>query len=795
VAYSAQCGLYAAADSRGTITIRSLPGDKEIRTIATGSISGRELAFSPDDQFLLAFEEGQPLRVWHLADGRLALRAELVGCHGHAFSPNGRRLAVGQKGWVLCFDLQSGEEVQRWRLPAVAHTLAFHPQSDRLAVGYLKSDIASIFDATSGRSLAELPVGAMEAQVVAWHPDGERLAVVGSVPQIQIWNVAAKRELLALEGHAQIVTQLAFHPQGELLVSHGWDGMVMLWNTSSGQRLIQFASVSSPQFSRDGHWLSLTRSDERADLLEVIPAPEYRTLARSIRVGDGGRSSVDIGPDGRLLAVSIGEETQVWDLPSGREIGSMPPGTHSAFFDISAQVDNSSDPLDISGWRLLTTGSAGLLSWPATSDDPNGRRLRLGPPQTLSRLREAAFARGPDRHTLAAATDTGAATKILDLESGTVVRVVGPHPAGMVQALSSDGRWAASCGWVSDRVRLWNATSGQLVHEWVLGKRTRVFFTPDSRILIISRGDEFSFWDVDTLQPVRRLRRDVAQFPGWVAFSPDGRLMALEMAPAAIHLKEVATCRTIAKLEDPHGDRATAQCFTPDGTKLVVVGAYARAIHVWDLRMIRNQLKEMNIDWDWPAFPPAATSNQGALPTTIELVAAASTPIALTPEERAQQNITHFRRELEANPNSALACNNLAWTYLTAPGALCDVKAAVPLAEKAVRLDPRAAALRNTLGLAYYRAGRYREAVDLLQPNIRSEGPNWLPFDLFLLAMSYYRLGETTRARDYYDWAVRWIERDLHLGAVQQQELTAFRAETEQLLGINDSKADPQKPR
>ena len=137
-----------------------------------------------------------------------------------------------------------------------------------------------------------------------------------------------------------------------------------------------------------------------------------------------------------------------------------------------------------------------------------------------------------------------------------------------------------------------------------VGKRTFVFFTPDSRALVISRGDAFSFWDVETLQPIRRLPRDVAQFPGWVAFSPDGRLMALEMAPAVLHLKEVATGRTVAKLEDPHGDRATWQGFTPDGTQLVVVAGTASAIHVWDLRAIRTRLKDMNLDWDWPEFPP-----------------------------------------------------------------------------------------------------------------------------------------------------------------------------------------------
>src|SRR4029077_663221 len=128
--------------------------------------------------------------------------------------------------------------------------------------------------------------------------------------------------------------------------------------------------------------------------------------------------------------------------------------------------------------------------------------------------------------------------------------------------------------------------------------------------------DAFSFWDVATLQPIRRLRRDVASYPGYVAFSPDGRLMAVEMAPAVLHLKDVATGRTVATLEDPHGDRATWQGFTPDGTQLVVVASYASAGHVWDLGTIRRRLKDMNLAWDWPEFPPPATGNLAVAPLT-----------------------------------------------------------------------------------------------------------------------------------------------------------------------------------
>jgi hypothetical protein len=382
-------------------------------------------------------------------------------------------------------------------------------------------------------------------------------------------------------------------------------------------------------------------------------------------------------------------------------------------------------------------------------------------------------------------TEESGANRILDLETGAVRRALGSHPRGEVQALSADGRWAASCGWHSDRVRLWNAGTGQMVHEWVTGKWTYACFTPDSRTLIISRGDEFSFWDVETLRPIQRLPRDVTPFPGHMAFSPDGKLMALEMAPAVLHLKEVATGRTVAKLEDPCGDRATWQSFTPDGTKLVVAANYASAIHVWDLRAIRAQLKEMNLDWDWPEFPPAPAGKPAAVPATIEVVPGDLAKPALTREQRARQAIEHYRRGLEANPDTAAACNDLAWAYLTAPEALRDVEAALPLAGKAVRLAPKSAVYRNTLGAAYYRAGRYREAVAALRPNVGKQEDWALAYDLYFLAMSHHRLGEAARARDYYDWAVRWASTRSDLQAENLDELTALRAEAGELLGIS----------
>src|SRR5262249_8387297 len=150
-----------------------------------------------------------------------------------------------------------------------------------------------------------------------------------------------------------------------------------------------------------------------------------------------------------------------------------------------------------------------------------------------------------DGRTLAVVSEHAGAGLLVDLADDSVRAGPLAHPRVNNVALSPDGRWLATSGHHSDRVRLWDVETGKLAQEWANPSATQVFFAPDSRSLVIGRTGDFRFYDVKTFQPIRELPRDGPVYPGCVAFSPDGGLMGMEITPGVIDLKAVATGKTV----------------------------------------------------------------------------------------------------------------------------------------------------------------------------------------------------------------------------------------------------------
>jgi uncharacterized protein HemY len=98
----------------------------------------------------------------------------------------------------------------------------------------------------------------------------------------------------------------------------------------------------------------------------------------------------------------------------------------------------------------------------------------------------------------------------------------------------------------------------------------------------------------------------------------------------------------------------------------------------------------------------------------------------------------------------------------------------------------------NTLGVVYYRLGRWQEAVDTLEASARANRDGPTAYDLFFLAMSYRQTGQPEKARDCYDRALRRWHAQTGLQPIEVAELGAIRAEADAVL--RGEAADAPRP-
>jgi Flp pilus assembly protein TadD len=140
------------------------------------------------------------------------------------------------------------------------------------------------------------------------------------------------------------------------------------------------------------------------------------------------------------------------------------------------------------------------------------------------------------------------------------------------------------------------------------------------------------------------------------------------------------------------------------------------------------------------------------------------------------------KKAAEVARNDPRQINNRAWRLLTGPTAERDPVRVLELAKKIIERAANSQEYLNTLGVAQYRNGLYGESIATLENSLKAGRGQFDAFDLFFLAMCHAKLGDSLKARDCFDRALKWTEARQDLPAQHKEELKAFRAEAEELL-------------
>jgi tetratricopeptide (TPR) repeat protein len=309
-----------------------------------------------------------------------------------------------------------------------------------------------------------------------------------------------------------------------------------------------------------------------------------------------------------------------------------------------------------------------------------------------------------------------------------------------------------------------------------------VAYSPDGHRLASASDDmTVKVWDAATGQETLTLKGHTGPVSG-VAFSPDGLHLASgcedqtvkiwDATPLSPHLLIEREARGLVQLliAKPLSPDEAAAAIRHDPTITAAVRQQALA---WVEPIWRNQIRYEAARLVGPLFTKPLLRS--------EILAAVRAEARLSEPVR-QEALTLA----ETFPANAIMLNGASWAVIHKPGAdAAAYQRALRQAEAARRLAPDSATFLNTLGTAYYRVGKYPEAISALEQSIPGHAAYGIEaFDLYILAMCHYRLGNAAKARNCFERAKESHQRNAsRLRTGQAEELKQFRTEAEGLVG------------
>ncbi|MGF7233924.1 MAG: WD40 repeat domain-containing protein [Frankia sp.] len=568
---------------------------KPIGTVAY-SPNGKLIATGSDDRTVALWDATTPSRRTPVA----LLRGPSDAVKAVAFNRSGTLLAAGG----------DDRTVRLWDITQPAHPRAISP----------------VIHATgSVYGLAFSPV----ADVLAVSGFGNTVRLYGLVDPTHPWWAGT------LGGHRKPVRAIAFSPDGATLADGGEDGRDILWRAGDPARTAMVkvlpaqpddGPIRAVTFSRDGHSLF---SGTDAGVLSVFNVTNPRSpVAVYPADGQSGRAPITTGtnitglassPDGKTVAVANSSEQVLVYTPT-RSSGPVQYLNHGwvtwavAFSPNGRSVATGAEDHQLRIWAVpgpVISSDAGDFSAGATAQTAgvvatgsSTGQLELWDvsdryqPKNLASIvahRHQIDGIAFGRHdTLLATVGDDDAVKLWNITTRS-------RPTLLASVTVPDAHAAETVALTPDGQRLVVGTDGGRLEVFDLGNLraprristqkahtelvTRITISPDGRtVASVSLDRSVKLWALGgdgRLVPEYSRRFSFEMFG--LAFSPDGRLLAVNGTDRITHLLDVHDPRhprEITTLTGNIGPLYTA-AFSPDGTTLATAG---EDIRLWDVR-------------------------------------------------------------------------------------------------------------------------------------------------------------------------------------------------------------------
>jgi len=451
-----------------------------------------DVDFAPDGRTIAAVGETGTV---FLLDALTSETRYLRGAHAHtvtvAFSPDSARLATGSAdGEIAVWDLATGTT----QIFPDRHTLIdlqFSPDGRHLVSGG-RNNRLHLWDAATGALKTWYSGHAKFVRTVKFSPGGDRLISGSNDTTVRMWDIATGEQILVMEGHEAEVESVSISPDGSLLASSGYDGTVRIWDARSGLALSTLEGHEGPvvevAFNPEGTVVASAGHDHTIRLWDPRTGEQVRTLTghegwvSGLAFSAASRDLVSSGYDFTLRSWRDAADGGRPGLPTARGHGSEVTG---------ACFTADGERIVSSGW-----GDRSLRVWDRRTGEQTA--VLASQPAELTTV-----ACSPDSP-LVATGGVSPSLTLWDIDTGEIAGVLNGH-TGTIRSIEFDPSGGRLLSTAEDSsIAVWDLSSGEMRHRLEgheMGVGHAIFGLDGGSIASVADDGTVRTWDLSTGQP------------------------------------------------------------------------------------------------------------------------------------------------------------------------------------------------------------------------------------------------------------------------------------------------------
>jgi len=206
----------------------------------------------PGEQQIMTTSYDSSLRVWNLQSGKQIGIDWEYGVSRIALSPDGQKVVGGGlTGGLKLWDTNTSTVIAEW----TGHTeyvasVCWSQDGGRVMSG-CRDGTARVWNMESGKAILAIETGLSKVEAVIYSPDMTMIGTGGESSEhlkefIKIWDAKTGKLIANPKGHAEEVYCLAWTADGSTLISGSFDDSIRTWNTTTWQQIRVLTGHTNP---------------------------------------------------------------------------------------------------------------------------------------------------------------------------------------------------------------------------------------------------------------------------------------------------------------------------------------------------------------------------------------------------------------------------------------------------------------------------------------------------------------------------------------------------------------------